>query len=191
MRKLFLLAASALAFIGAPAAAAIIPSVQSVTDNGDGTFTWLYQGTLASDQGLTQGDRLVIYDFAGLIPDSFINPYAGLITVSSEALTTPEGLALAGVGQSDDPTLMNLVFTYIGSPVNMSNEGGDTCCTERNFNGIGALSTLGGSILDGFSGSATNNGTGGEGLPAGSPPPNFGSVAVPAAAPAVPEPTTW
>jgi hypothetical protein len=174
-----LAATSALA-IGAPASAAIIPELTAINTVAGG-FQWLYEGTVASDQGLISGDRLIIYDFAGFT-GTFYNPYVGLVNTSTELFSNPEGplLPFGSGGFTDDPNLPNLVFTYVGPNVNISP---DTCCTERSFAGIGAQSIYNQITTDGFSGNATIN----QGQVAGNQAMNFGSVEVPA----VPEPATW
>ena len=63
MKKL-LLAAAAVLCTATAAHASIIPSLMSVTAEGD-LFRYTYQSTLAADQGVTAGSKLVIFDFAG------------------------------------------------------------------------------------------------------------------------------
>jgi hypothetical protein len=173
------LAASAIG-LASMAHAAIIPTLTSVNPTLGG-YAWAYQGTLASDQALTSGDRLIIFDFAGFT-GTFLNPYAGLVNTSAEFLTNPEGtlLPFGSGGFTDDPNVYNLVFTYVGPNVNIAP---DSCCTQRNFDGIGAVSTFNQIVVDGFAGSATLN----QGQQAGNTATNFGSVQVPG----VPEPATW
>ena len=188
MKRTFAALAAAASFLlPAVAQAAIIPTLTSVVDNGNGTFTWTYGGTLASDQALTTGDRLVIYDFLGYVPNSVFVPQpqpAGFVVTPSTEDVSPEGAVLPAIGQSDDASIPNLVFTYLGpNPVNFT-----APFSEVEFSGLGAISTFGGLGADGFSGNATRNQTSPNGEVVGSPTLNFGSVSVPGA---VPEPGTW
>ncbi len=161
------------------ARAAIIPTLTSVVPDGP-NFDWLYQGTLAGDQGLVDGSRLVIFDFKGYVPGSIFSPYAA-VTASVEDVST--GLIMPP-GTTDDPGIVNLVFTYHGPPFNAS--GGPF--PDVNFNGIGAQSTFGKFALGVFSAQAVkNNGLGPGGT--GTPAYNTGYVTVPEAL--VPEPMTW
>lgn len=145
----------------------------SVTQEGD-LFRYSYQGTLAGDQGVTQGSKLVIFDFAGFaggfqVPSSFISAS----TEMSSGMFAP--------GQTDDPNVTNLVFTWNGPDFHAS--GGPLDSVD--FNGLSALSTYNGTHLDGFAALAVKNNEA-----AGTLTVNAGSVLVPLAA-AVPEPTSW
>ena len=179
MKKL-LLAAAALLCVSSGAHASIIPTLTNVTPDGS-NFDWLYQGTLAGDQGLTDGSRLVIFDFKGYVPGSVFSPYAN-VTASVENVTT--GLLLPP-GRTDDASLVNLVFTYHGPDFETS--GGPF--PDINFNGLMAKSTFSDLAQGIFSAQAVkNNGVGPGG--AGTPAYNTGFITVPNA-PGVPEPTTW
>ncbi len=179
MKKL-LLAAATLLCVTTGARAAIIPTLTSVTADGS-NFDWLYQGTLAGDQGLVDGSRLVIFDFKGYVPGSIFSPYAS-VTASVENVST--GLILPP-GMSDDPGLVNLVFTYHGPDFDAS--GGPFA--DINFNGLMAKSTFGDLTQGIFSAQAVkNNGLGPGG--AGTPAYNTGFVTVPGAL-GVPEPASW
>lgn len=172
MKKL-LMAAAAVLCTATAAHASIIPVLTSVTQEGD-LFRYTYQGTLAGDQGVTQGSKLVIFDFAGFaggfqVPSSFI-------TASTEMYS-----GLFAPGQTDDPNITNLVFTWNGPDFHTT--GGPLDSVD--FNGLSALSTFNGSGLDGFAAIAVKNNEA-----TGSLTVNAGSVLVPLAA-AVPEPATW
>src|SRR5689334_22057643 len=109
MKKLLLAAAAVLCATSA-AHASIIPVLTSVTPEG-GLFRYSYQGTLAGDQGVTQGSKLVIFDFAGFSGGFQVpNPF---ITASTELFS-----GMAAPGQVDDPTITNLVFTWNGPDFN-------------------------------------------------------------------------
>lgn len=177
--KKWVLAASAAICLAAPAGAAVI-TLDSISTNGPGDFTWTYQGTLGPDEGLRSGDRLIIYDFQGYVDGSIFSPSANVTT--SVEFTSPGGIVAPGF--SDDANVANLVFTYIGPDVR--NEGGPF--SPFDFEGLGARSTLNGQTQDAFFTLTTKNNP--DGTPGGSNTAVFtvGQVTVPTA---VPEPTTW
>jgi hypothetical protein len=174
MKKWVLAAAAAVGLAGAADAAVV--TLQGVTANGANDFTFNYQGTLGPDEGLRSGDRLVIFDFAGYIDGSI---FAGLpqVVASTEAVSSSVFLA---PGQSDDPNLVNLVFTYNGPDFQVE----DGPFAPVSFNELGARSVYGQTAFDAFFALTTKN----------NPPPEattataqIGVVQVPA----VPEPETW
>ena len=184
MKKWVLAAAAAIGLAGSANAAVI--TLESITTNGANDFTFNYQGTLGPDEGLRTGDRLVIFDFAGYIDGSLFAPSSD-VTASVE-LTSPTALVTPGF--NDDPTLVNLVFTYTGP--DMRNAGGPF--VPLDFDGLGARSTLGGRTRDAFFTLTTKNNP--DGFPGGSNTAVFtlGNVSVPIAAndpDAIPEPATW
>jgi hypothetical protein len=171
--------ACAVACLGGAANATVIPSLTSVTPTG-ANFTFSYQGTLSGDSGLTQGSRLVIFDFAGYVPGTVTSPFANLSStaelISSGLITIP--------GQVDDPSLWNLVFTYTGPDFQVS--GGPFAPIE--FNGLSAVSTLSQLGSDTFAAVTVKNNP--DGVPGGTGTPLFdqGFITVPSA---IPEPATW
>ena len=172
MKKLLLAAAAA--FCTATVAhASIIPVLMNVTPEGS-LFRYNYQGTLAGDQGVTQGSKLVIFDFAGFaggfqVPNAFI-------TASTEMSS-----GMFAPGQTDDPNITNLVFTWNGPDFHAT--GGPLDAVD--FNGLSALSTFNNTALDGFAAVAVKNNEA-----AGTLTVNAGSVLVAAPGP-IPEPATW
>ena len=156
--------------------ASIIPVLASVTDNGNGTFTYNYTGTLAADQGVTQGSELVIFDFAGYVPNSITVPTPDI--VASIQMTSP--LALPP-GMTDNPNLPNLVFTWEGPNFNTTGPAP----ADIPFSGLSAESTLGTQGMGAFSALAIKN-SGGQ---AGTLTLNQGYVSVPVGG--VPEPASW
>jgi hypothetical protein len=127
---------------------------------------------LAGDQGVTQGSKLVIFDFAGFSGGFQVpNPF---ILASTELFSN-----MAAPGQTDDPTIANLVFTWNGPDFHTT--GGPLDSVD--FNGLSALSTFNGSTLDGFAALAVKNNEA-----AGTLTANAGSVMVPSA---IPEPASW
>ncbi len=177
MKKL-LLAAAAMVAVGAAAHASIIPTLTSVTPSA-GDFTWLYQATLAGDQGLIDGSKLVILDFKGYVPGSIASSFAGFSTSVED---TTSGIILP-LGYTDDASLTNLVFTYHGTGMNTS--AGPFPPVD--FSGLSAQSIYSDLAIGAFSAVAIkNNGIGPGG--AGTTTFNTGSVTVPGA---IPEPATW
>lgn len=170
--RLVLASVAALTVAGA-ANASIIPVLTGVAAEG-ANFRYTYNITLDGDQGLTAGSKLAIYDFAGYA-DSFATSDPNW-AVSTPA-TNPELLTFPG--QTDSPTINNLVITWTGA--NYRTTGGEYAPTQYT---ISALSTFSGSVLDGFSAMAVKN----NGIGVGTPTMNVGQVAVPGG---VPEVATW
>jgi hypothetical protein len=175
MKKLFL-AAAALLCTATGAHAAITPVLMSVTPEG-GLFRYTYQGSLAGDQGLTQGSKLVIFDFAGFA--------GGFQAPTSFAPSTELSSGIFVPGQPDDPGIANLVFTWNGP--DFQTTGGPFAPVQ--FNGLSALSSFGGRGLDGFASIAVKN----NGAAAGTQAMDGGAVEVPVRGPlgAIPEPAAW
>jgi hypothetical protein len=184
MKKL-LLALGAALLLSSGAQASITPLLATVTPDGS-DFVFNYTVSLSGDEGLTNGSKLVIFDFAGYVPGSIISPSANI--VASTELTSNFDVTTGGVQASpmfaDDPTLMNLVFTYTGPDLQTS--GGPFAALV--LNGFTAESTLGGVALDGFSSRAiSNDGMG----TVGTASFNNGAIGVAAVLDAVPEPAGW
>jgi hypothetical protein len=177
MKKLLFAAVAAVVLAG-PAGAAVI-TLSGIAANGPNDFTFTYQGTLGPDEGVRNGDRLIIYDFRGYIDGSVFSPSANL--VASTEFSSPSGLVAPGF--DDDPNIVNLVFTYTGP--DFRNAGGPFAPFD--FDGLGARSRFGGTAADAFFTLTTKNNP--DGLPGGSNTAVYtlGSVTVPA----VPEPATW
>lgn len=173
MRKWILAATAAIGLTGSAQAAVI--TLQGTTDNGT-DYTWNYQGSLGPDEGVNTGDRLIIYDFGGYVDGSIFANTPNIAT--SVEFTSPGGLVTPGF--TDNPDLVNLVFTYTGP--GFHNAGGPF--DPFNFDGLGAKSTFGDSTRSAFFTLTTKNNSG-----AGTPVFTLGSVATPFAA--VPEPTSW
>src|SRR4051812_48352109 len=170
--KTLLLATAALLGAATMAHAAITPALTSVTAEGD-LFRFTYQGSLDGDTGVVNGSKLVIYDFAGFA-GGFQVPNANIVA------STEFSSGFFAPGHTDDPTILNLVFTWTGPAFNAS--GGPFSAVD--FEGLSALSTFGGTTTDGFAslGVKNNEATGTLAYAAG-------SVMTPFAA--VPEPATW
>jgi hypothetical protein len=182
VKKLLLLAAAAFCVSGA-AHASIIPVLDSVTPDGV-VFDFNYHITLSGDQGLTDGSKLVIYDFLGYVDGSIFFPASPFITPSVEGFSNQDvttGGVQAAAAFTDDPLIANLVWTYHGPDFRTTAPGADIVLT-----GFGAKSIYGGVTSDGFSARAIkNSGLGTVGTDAF----NNGAVGVPTQV--VPEPASW
>lgn len=182
MKRLLLAAGVALCLSGA-AHASITPVLASITPSGS-DFVFSYNATLSGDEGLTNGSQLVIFDFAGYVPGSIFAPSPDIATsvVMTANFNTGAGGVQVNPMFADDPTIPDLVFTYIGPDFHTS--GGPF--SSITFSGLTAASTLGGLTLDGFSSRAiSNNGMGTVGTA------SFNNGAVGVAAAVVPEPASW
>ncbi|HYZ48598.1 MAG TPA: PEPxxWA-CTERM sorting domain-containing protein [Sphingomonas sp.] len=175
--KKYILGAIAALGLAAPASAAVL-TLQGITPSGPNDFTYSYQATLGPDEGVRNGNRFVIFDFAGYIGGSiFSNSPNFALNVensSPSALVTP--------GFNDDPSIPNLVFTYTGP--DFRNTGGPF--SSFDFPSIGAHSTFSGTVIDAFFATTTKNNPVGE---ANRLLFTLGSISVPRSP--VPEPSTW
>jgi len=100
-----LLAFAATALI---AHADIIPSFDSITPSGS-NFQFNYTATVTGDQRVETGDFFTIYDFNGLVPNSATMP----ANWSFSSLLI--GVTPSRVNPPDDPTILNITFTYTGT----------------------------------------------------------------------------
>src|SRR5262245_17493699 len=159
--------------------AAIIPVLECVTDNGT-DFTFTYSGTLASDAGVIPGSQLVIFDFAGF---TAFGDLSSNIAATTEATTAfipdPGAVLLPSPGFTDDPNLLNLVFTYTGPPFH--NAGGPFAPVDFTISARSIYSQV---RLDGFSAITVKN----NGAAEGTFIRDVGATEVPTA---VPEPAAW
>ena len=184
MKRLLLLAGAAFC-VSSAAHASIIPVLDSVVADGM-FFDFNYHVTLSGDQGLTDGSKVVIDDFAGYVAGSIFNPNFSEISPTVENFTstdTANGGVQVNAQFTDDPFIPNLVFTYHGPDFRTTAPGQDITLT-----GFGAKSIFSGVTSDGFSARAIkNSGLGTVGTVAF----NNGAVGVPTAPVPVPEPATW
>ena len=105
-----LLALGALLSSANTAPAGLIPTTVTVSPDG-GNFKWTYGITLPTDMKLQNGNFFTIYDFAGLVPGSVVAP-SGWTLTSNYVGVTPSLL-----GPLDDPSILNLTFTYSGPTI--------------------------------------------------------------------------
>lgn len=137
----------------------IITQNQSVTNNGNGTYTWAYTANTALDQTVTKGDYFSILDFKGFT-GAHSEP-AGWTFSSSFVGPVPQYISV-----KDDPTLANMTWTYTGTggltgPVNLGQFTADST--------IGAVGP----------GTFVGVGTRTDGLLANTKIANFGTESVP------------
>jgi hypothetical protein len=102
----------ALSFIGAitlaTSQADIIP--QFISDPPSGVdFRWNYSSTVTAGQQVNAGNFFTIYDFHGFVPGSNLQPANWTFSASLTGLTPPR------VSVSDDPTVFNLTWKYVGT----------------------------------------------------------------------------
>ena len=99
-----------LVLTGPSAEAGLLPVQVSIQPDGE-NFRFTYNVVLTSDSKLEPGDFFTIYDFAGLIDGSNVQP-DGFTFSSSPAGQTPIGTV-----PTDDPGIPNLTWTYSGTTV--------------------------------------------------------------------------
>lgn len=109
MKKAHLLGIMAVSATLFSARADVIPSLSSAPAAGGGNFTWNYGANVTVDQMVTSGDFFTIYDFGNFAAGSNLQP-AGWTFSSSLVGTNP-----ALVSPTDDPTKLNLTWTYTGT----------------------------------------------------------------------------
>lgn len=107
MRKHYTWITLALVLCMGTAQAGLLPVSTMAPEGGDHRYA--YDIGLQSGSVLKPGDFFTIYDFAGLVSGTNIQP-AGFTFSSSTAGPTP-----AGVLPSDDGGVSNLTWTYTGS----------------------------------------------------------------------------
>jgi hypothetical protein len=171
--KKLLWAATALIGLAPAAHAGMIPTLDTITPVGT-EFEFSYSGTLAGDVGLVDGNRLVIFDFQGYVPNSIS---AGIYAADITAFTELTSSLLLPPGYTDDPSIVNLVFRWDSAPFNAS--GGPFA--DVDFAGLRARSIYSLVGIDAYSAVTQINNGATSGLPAY----NQGPVGVP-----VPEPST-
>lgn len=173
--KKYLLATAAALVLSSTAHANITPALDSVQTEGE-LYRYTYTVTLDTDQGLTPGSKVSIFDFAG---------FAGGLTssdpdfVAATELFTPNMLTPGAF--TDDSSILNLTLTWIGE--NYRAAGGPF--PETTFM-LSALSTFNRTAFDGYTANAVKNNAASEGQSTD----NVGPVVVPFGT-AVPEPAAW
>ncbi|MDQ6765125.1 MAG: hypothetical protein M3Z22_03365 [Verrucomicrobiota bacterium] len=108
MKTKYLLGSLALALGLLTAKADIIPSLSSIAADGTG-FRWNYSVNVTVDQMVVTGDFFTIYDFGSIRPGSNVQPANWVFSTSLTGVTPP------GVLPTDNPNLLNLTWTYVGT----------------------------------------------------------------------------
>lgn len=118
MKLIFVLAFAGMAASMTNSRADLIPSFEGTTGNADETTTWTYTLNITAEQNAQSGDFFTIYDFGAFIPASDSQPSGW--TLSSSLL----GATPADVLPQDDPSLLNLTWTYNGPIIPGASPGG-------------------------------------------------------------------
>jgi hypothetical protein len=121
--------------LAAPARAGLLPVTFSTAPEG-GSFRYTYGVVLSSDAFIKPGDYFTIYDFAGFVPGSTLQP-AGW-TVMTGAGKTP-----SDTHPTDDPGIPNLTWVYTGPQIN----------GQKGLGNFSALSSIDASALSSFTAS--------------------------------------
>jgi hypothetical protein len=159
MRKISILGFAAFSAITVAAYADVIPTLSSITQNGNG-FSWNYSANVTVDERVEPGDFFTIYDFGNFVLGSNMQPANW--TFSSSLLGRTPPLVLP----HDDPSILNLTWTYAGQ----------TPIIGPDFLGIFSVTNNTNQLTTGqFAAEATRNG----GPNDGTKIDNIGSVAVP------------
>ena len=169
------LALASLAFIPA-AQATILVSLGSVTPavggfrfNYNVSFDWV-DASPALTITLESGDFFTIYDFAGLVPATNLQPVDWVFS------SAPTGVDPSGTTPPDDPAVPNLTWTYSGA----------SRITDGSLGAFSAVSLHGDTAIDIFAAQNTQTFVGFGTFPVS----NASRVDVPFPA-AVPEPATF
>ena len=109
MKKIILgFLAVALSFTGARAD--LIPSFEGTAPGDVGTL-WNYSVSVTVEQNANTGDYFTIYDFGNIIPASNTQPAGWTLTTSFLGVTP------AQIIPPDDPSVLNLTWTYSGPTI--------------------------------------------------------------------------
>jgi hypothetical protein len=143
----------------------VIPTLSSITPSGS-NFTWNYSANVTVDQRVNGGpsvageDFFTIYDFGNFVPGSNVQP-AGWAFSSALVGRTP-----LLVLPHDDPTILNLTWTYFGRTPIVGPAALGIFSITTNTNQVGT---------SGFAAQATRNGGPNDGTKIS----NVGAVSVP------------
>jgi len=117
-RRFITLTFAAVVALGAatPARAGLLPSQVSVTPEA-GNYRWTYAIVLPTDSQLRAGDYFTVYDFDGLVPGAVGAPTGWAVA------TAPTGATPGRLTPDDNPTLLNLTYTYSGPTIGTGQAG--------------------------------------------------------------------
>jgi hypothetical protein len=110
MKKILALGWVMLAACIVGAEADIIPSFNDASAFGSNTV-WSYNIDITSQQSVTTGDFFTIYDFGNFVSGSNSQPFGWSLS-SSFVGNTP-----SQINPTDDPSLLNLTWTYDGPAI--------------------------------------------------------------------------
>jgi hypothetical protein len=157
----------------------IVPQIgpSDVTLQLDGNYKWSYEGQLNPAQKVLKGDFFTIYDFAGFVPGTNLQPADWAFSWSNNGVTPVALLPLINlpVGIPDNSGIPNLTWTYTGN---------GTIAGPMDLGAFSAESAYGNNTISAFAAEATEQ----SGTTEGSKVDNFGWTATPA--PVTPEPCT-
>jgi hypothetical protein len=103
--------------VSASASAAIIPTLVDGSPTAvSGGFRYTYDVFLNPAASIASGDGFTIYDFAGFVPGSNTQPGGDDLVAFSFQNVGPT-YVFQDPTPSDDPTLPNLTWTYIGDEI--------------------------------------------------------------------------
>lgn len=159
MKKSYLLG---LALLGATifsSRADIIPTLTSTTAEGP-DFRWNYTANVTLDEMVKTGDYFTIYDFGSIVPGSNTQPAGWAFSTSLTGVTPSR------VNPVDDPTLLNLTWTYTGA---------DTIMGPHSLGEFSVLTTTNQLRTGDFAAEATRS----SGPQADTKVDNVGNIAVP------------
>lgn len=165
MRRMCILGLAALSAMTIAAYADVIPTLSSIVPSGS-DFTWNYSANVTVGQRVEHDDFFTIYDFGNFVPGSNTQP-TGWMFSSSLLGRTPAFLSAREYTLlHDDPSILNLTWTYTGqNPI-----------IGPNFLGIFSVTNNTNQLTTGqFASQATHNG----GPYNGGKSPNLGDVSVP------------
>ena len=110
MRKKYILGLITLGATIVAAQADIIPTLNPGTPAAtSGGFTWNYATNVTVDETVNPGDFFTIYDFGSIVPGSNLQPTGWTFS------TALSGVNPSLVTPTDDPSKLNLTWTYTGS----------------------------------------------------------------------------
>src|SRR5438132_12331387 len=108
MRKACILGLALLGSVSFIARGDIIPTLSSISGSSP-NFTWNYSANVTLYETVNTGDFFTIYDFGAIAPGSNMQPTGWTF---SQALLGPTP---ALVNATDDPSILNLTWTYNGA----------------------------------------------------------------------------
>ena len=165
MRRICILGLAAFGAMTIAAYADIIPTLSSITQNGN-DFTWNYSANVTADQRVETGDFFTIYDFGNFVSGTNAQPtgwmFSSALLGRTPAFLTPRDYTLV----HDNPSVLNLTWTYTGQ----------NSIIGPDFLGIFSVTNNTNQLTTGqFASQATHNG----GPNDGGKFPNLGGVSVP------------